>query len=83
MPCAAHLAETGQEHTTDSLVGASVDPVQLQGLLVHMDPARGNSSRSYTSGTTSVLIAFRVFLSPSDKPLSENSACSTGIEKFD
>lgn len=26
LPCAAHLAETGQEHTIGSLVGASVGP---------------------------------------------------------
>lgn len=83
MPCAAHLAEIGQEHTTDSLVGAFVDPAQPQDLLVHMDPADGNSSHNYRLGNTSVLTAFLVFLSPSYKLLSENSACSAGIEKFD
>ena len=81
LPCAAHLAETGQEHTTGRLVGASVGSAQPQGPSVGMDPSGGNSSRSYRLGNTSVLIASLVFLSPSDRLLSENSACSTGIEK--
>lgn len=82
MPCVVHLAEAGQEHTTDSLVGAPVASAQLQRLLVAMDLAGGKPSRSYRLGNTSALIAFLVFLSPSDKLLSGNSACSTGIGKF-
>lgn len=53
MPCAAHLAETGQEHTTGRLVGASVGSAQPQGPSVGMDPSGGNSSRSYRLGNTS------------------------------
>lgn len=35
------------------LLGAFVDPAQPQDLLVHMDPADGNSSRNYRLGNTS------------------------------
>lgn len=35
------------------VLGASVDPVRPQSPLVCVDPARGNSSRSYTLGTAS------------------------------